>query len=73
MNQKLWEPTCQTRRHVDEALEVVEGLEGDLDPTFLQWKCDGCGYEKHFTRASTVAACGECPRCGGSRFSPGER
>ena len=52
--QKLKFALGQTRRQVDEALQVVDGLEADLHPSFLQWRCDGCGYMKHFTRPSTV-------------------
>jgi rubrerythrin len=71
--QKLKFALGQSRRQVDDALEVVNELESDLDPKYLLWKCDGCGYRKHFTRPSTVAACGSCPRCGGPGFSPGEK
>ena len=68
--QKLAFNLGQIRLHVEAAREELEALEAVVNPRYSKWKCDGCGYEKHFTKASTVMACDSCPRCHGTALSP---
>lgn len=58
------------QRGVNEAKEQLTALESLLDPRVANWKCDGCGYTKQFTKPTTVVACDSCPRCQGTKFSP---
>ena len=60
----------QIRVRLEEAWEELSALRASLDPRFVNWRCNGCGYEKHFTKPTTAVACDHCPRCMGTEFSP---
>ena len=60
----------QAGMQIGAALDALAQLESALFPKFYRWRCAGCGYSKHFTKPSTVEACGKCPRCGGTLFDP---
>jgi hypothetical protein len=60
----------QIRLQVEEARAELDGLEEALDPRFARWRCEGCGYTKHFVKPASVEACDACPRCRGTAFSP---
>jgi hypothetical protein len=68
--QKLRMAFAQIRRQTEAAMDELDALELLLDPRHAMWRCDGCGYEKHFTKPSSVEACDSCPRCKGTSFSP---
>ena len=44
----------QVQRHAQEAENELAALKLVLDPKSVNWKCDGCGYEKHFTKPMLV-------------------
>jgi rubrerythrin len=68
--QRLGYSLTRIQRDADEAKEQFHALESSLDPRVANWKCDGCGYQKNFTKPASVVACDSCPRCQGTRFSP---
>jgi len=67
--EKLNFEAAQLRNRADGILEELKVLKKVLDPVSPHWKCDGCGYTKHFTKPATAEACGHCPRCKGEVFS----
>lgn len=71
--QKLRFALGQIRRQVDTALEETGALDSVLDPQHSVWKCDACGYTKHFTKPASLVACDSCPKCKGTAFSPVEK
>lgn len=60
----------QIRRQADAALEELDALAELLDPRCLRWRCDGCGFEKLFTKPAAAVACDTCPKCKGAVWSP---
>ncbi len=68
--QRLGLSLTRIQRDVEQAKEQLCALESSLDPRVTNWKCDGCGYRKNFTKPASVVACDSCPRCQGSKFSP---
>jgi predicted Zn-ribbon and HTH transcriptional regulator len=57
----------QIRLQAIAALQEIADLDVICEP---HWVCLGCGYEKHFTKPATIAACEKCPRCQSEDFAP---
>jgi len=56
------------RQETEQALSLLrDGPDGERA---LGWKCCGCGYIKHFTKAVTLEAVARCPRCKSDQFVP---
>lgn len=68
--QRLGLSLTRIQRHVEVAKEQLGALESSLDPRVRNWKCDGCGYRKNFTKPASVVACDSRPRCQRIKFSP---
>jgi len=54
----------------DDAQKALMLLGGSADQRALAWKCAGCGYIKHFTKAVPAEVAASCPKCGGKLFRP---
>jgi hypothetical protein len=54
----------------DKADAVLRRTELVTEQRSLAWRCIGCGYIKHFTRAALAEVAAPCPKCNGDRFDP---
>jgi len=56
------------REDTEQALSSLRDSAGE--ERALAWKCEGCGYIKHFTRSVSIEVLGRCPRCKSDEFVP---
>jgi predicted Zn-ribbon and HTH transcriptional regulator len=55
------------RQHTEQALSLLTNVG---EQRALGWKCKGCGYIKHFTKAVPLEVVARCPRCKSDQFIP---
>jgi rubrerythrin len=55
------------REETEQAISLLTNADSERA---LAWKCNGCGYIKHFTKPVSFEAVARCPRCKSGQFRP---
>jgi rubrerythrin len=53
----------------DMASNALNQIGATQEERSMRWKCNACGYTKHFTKAVPLEAAGRFPRCENTEFT----
>ena len=69
LDEEALKPIRETLEHVRERIDHILRRLGEFeDVRSMRWRCQSCGYIKHFTRPTPAQVAAPCPKCGGPLF-----